>query len=162
MLLPPKQDDWSARMDPTKIKNRKFNTGKGSKAPAAGGAGADNTLWTETPEEKRQRLADEVLGVKKPAQLGPAEGDRRGKDVQAAETRRRVEEFNERNRGGSLYAEHKKGAAGPREKEDDPSGRAFDREKDVGLGVKVGHKQRREMVERGKGFGDRFEGGSFL
>lgn len=60
MLVPPSQDDLSARMDPTKIRARKFNTGKG--ASGAGQAG-DNAIWTETPEQKRKRLRDQILGV---------------------------------------------------------------------------------------------------
>jgi len=61
MLVPPTQDDLSARMDPTKLKARKFNTGKGAKS--AGQFDVDNTMWTETPEQKRKRLRDQVLGV---------------------------------------------------------------------------------------------------
>jgi hypothetical protein len=66
MLVPPKDEDWSSRVDPTKLRNRKFNTGKGAKAPAQKSGGV-SSIWTETPEEKRQRLADEVMGVRKPA-----------------------------------------------------------------------------------------------
>ena len=158
MLVPPRQDDWSSRVDPTKLKNRKFNTGKASKA--AGQKGGDDALWTETPEQKRQRLEDEVLGVRKPAQLGPEEKTDRWKEEEARETERRIREYNEKNRCTSLYSEHKK--AGPKAKEDDPSARAFDKEKDVGLGMKVGHAQKREMLNRAKDFGSRFSGGSYL
>ena len=96
MLVPPKQDDWSARVDPTKLKNRKFNTGKGSKAPPQKGGG-DNALWTETPEQKRQRLEDEVMGVKKPAQLGPEDKKASRSEAEAKETRRRIREYNVRS-----------------------------------------------------------------
>ena len=93
MLVPPKQDEWSSRVDPTKLRNRKFNTGKGAKAPPQKGSG-DNTLWTETPEQKRQRLKDEVLGVKAPAQLGK-DGNRPTKaDAEARETQRKIQEYN--------------------------------------------------------------------
>lgn len=161
MLVPPKQDDWTARVDPTKLRNRKFNTGKGSKAPAQKGGSGDNAIWTETPEQKRQRLADEVMGVKKPAQLGPSDDDRqKGAGAEARETERRIREYNEKNRHTSLYAEHK--IAGPKEKEDDPSARAFDKEKDVGLGMKIWHAQKREMLSRAKDFGDRFARGNYL
>lgn len=159
MLLPPKQDDWSARADPTKLKNRKFNTGKGSKAPAQKGGG-ESALWTETPEQKRQRLADEVMGVKKPAQLGPEEKTDRWKEEEARETERRIREYNERNRSTSLYNEH--GKAVPKEKEDDPSARAFDREKDMGMGMKIGRAQKRELLNKAKDFGSRFEKGNYL
>ena len=159
MLLPPKQDDWSARADPTKLKNRKFNTGKGSKAPAQKGGG-ENTLWTETPEQKRQRLEDEVMGVKKPAQLGPENKTDKWKEEEARETERRIREYNEKNRNTSLYNEHKK--AVPKEKEDDPSARAFDKEKDMGMGIKIGHAQKRELLNKAKDFGSRFAKGNYL
>ena len=159
MLLPPKQDDWSARVDPTKLKNRKFNTGKGSKAPAQGGA-SDNALWTETPEQKRQRLADEMMGVKKPAQLGPEVKMDRRKEEEARETEKRIREYNQKNRNTSLYDEHSK--ATPKEKEDDPSARAFDKEKDMGMGIKIGHAQKRELLNKAKDFGSRFEKGNYL
>ena len=93
MLVPPKQDDWSSRIDPTKLKNRKFNTGKGAKGPAQMG-GADNTLWTETPEEKRKRLEDEVMGVKKPAHLDHDSRKSVRSEAEAKETERRIREYN--------------------------------------------------------------------
>ena len=159
MLLPPKQDDWSARADPTKLKNRKFNTGKSSKAPAQK-SGGENAIWTETPEQKRQRLEDEVMGVKKPAQLGPENKKDKWKEEEARETEKRIQEYNERNRNTSLYNEHKK--AVPKEKEDDPSARAFDKEKDMGMGMKIGHAQKRELLNKAKDFGSRFEKGNYL
>ena len=92
MLVPPKQDDWSARVDPTKLKNRKFNTGKGAKAPTHNGG--DNALWTETPEDKRRRLEDEVMGVKAP---GQSDVDNKKTAKSAAEIQkieRRIREYN--------------------------------------------------------------------
>lgn len=168
MLVPPSQSDWTSRIDPTKLRNRKFNTGKSSQASQNNKASAEQPLWTETPEQKRQRLEDEVLGIRKPAQLGPTtseEGERdvRRKEEEARETERRIREFNEREgRGGSLLGEHGKKKGEVKEKEDDPSKRAFDREKDMGLGGKIGHKAKRDMVERAKDFGTRFAGGSYL
>ncbi|KAI4241726.1 MAG: hypothetical protein L6R40_004403 [Gallowayella cf. fulva] len=170
MLIPPSNSDWSSRIDPTKLRNRKFNTGKGSKAPSTKGAGTGNVtsaIWTETPEQKRQRLHDEMMGVKKPAQLvtGAEEDDNRARrredEAERRETERRIQDFNERNRGmGSLYEEHKKGVK--KEKEDDPSKRAFDKEKDMGGGMKIGHAKRKEMVGRAADFGSRFAGGKYL
>ncbi|KAI4102590.1 MAG: hypothetical protein LQ339_004607 [Xanthoria mediterranea] len=168
MLVPPSSSDWSSRIDPTKLRNRKFATGKGAKAPSSskGGGGGIDTIWTETPEQKRQRLQDEMMGVKKPAQLvegGEEAEGRRGREDEAErrETERRIREFNERNRGvGSLYEEHKKGV--PKKKEDDPSKRAFDKEKDMGGGMKIGHAKRKEMVGKAADFGSRFAGGKYL
>ncbi|MCJ1380813.1 hypothetical protein MMC17_003922 [Xylographa soralifera] len=159
MLVPPKQDDWSARIDPTKLKNRKFNTGKGAKGPAQKGGG-DNTLWTETPEEKLKRLEDEVMGVKRPAHLDQDSHKSARSHAEARETERRIREYNEKNRNSSLYDEHQKTA--PREKEDDPSKRAFDKEKDIGGGMKIGHAKRKELITRAGDFGSRFAKGSYL
>lgn len=96
MLLPPKQDDLSSRVDPTKLKSRGFNTGKGSKAPIA--KGESGGMWTETAEEKRRRLQNEVMGVQEapPAgrkAAGPAGGPA-PEDAHSRETARKVEEYN--------------------------------------------------------------------
>jgi hypothetical protein len=91
MLVPPKDEDWSSRVDPTKLRNRKFNTGKGGKAPAQQSGGV-SSIWTETPEEKRQRLADEVMGVRKPA--AAEEQPATKKPIQDEETARRIREYN--------------------------------------------------------------------
>lgn len=201
MLIPPSADDWTARVDPTKLRNRKFNTGKGSKAPAPSGRGAggdQHTLWTETPEQRRQRLEDEVMGVKKPAQLGGPEKEESGwREAESRETSRRIREYNvsklvsfrtvclrrgfwfyvwrtlltylfpstddhaqEKNRNASLYSEHKKSV--PKEKEDDPSKRAFDKEKDIGGGVKIRHAKRKELLNHAADFSSRFAGGNYL
>lgn len=66
MLKPPDQLGVSARMDPTKLKNRKFNTGNPTR-PAASKAGGPSNTWTETVEEKRKRLQNEVMGIQAPA-----------------------------------------------------------------------------------------------
>ena len=162
MLVPPKGDDWSSRVDPTKLKNRKFNTGKGSNAPNSKGGKGIDSMWTETPEKKRKRLEDEVMGVKKAAQLDDGEDDAKtkAKREEAKATEKRIREYNEKNRGGSLYDEHKKTAY--KEKEDDPSKRAFDWEKDMAGGVKIGHAQKKEMLNRAADFGSRFAGGNYL
>jgi hypothetical protein len=47
---------------------RKFNTGK-SAASAGQGIGSQ---WTETPEGKRKRLANEVLGISDPSTREPS------------------------------------------------------------------------------------------
>jgi hypothetical protein len=156
MLVPPSDSDWGSRVDPTKLKNRKFASGKGAKAPAT--KSGISAIWTETPEQKRQRLEDEVMGRKDAS--SDAQPKPRKDDAEAAETARRIREYNEKNRGQSLYDEHKK--ATPKEKEDDPSKRAFDKEKDMALGGRVGHVQKKDMLKRAGDFGSRFERGSFL
>jgi hypothetical protein len=68
--------------------------------------------------------------------------------------------YQETNRSRSLYDEHKK--AGPRESDDDPSARVFDREKDIAGGRRIGHAQKKEMLNRAAQFGSRFASGSYL
>lgn len=69
MMMPPEQDDLAARMDPTKIRARGFNTGKGAKGPKA--SGGDSSAWNETPEQRQKRLQEEVMGIAKTASPGP-------------------------------------------------------------------------------------------
>ena len=64
MIVPPTSGDWSSRMDPTKLKSRKFNAGKGAKGPAQTPGKESNANWTETLDEKRARLQREMLGLK--------------------------------------------------------------------------------------------------
>ncbi|PSS08740.1 hypothetical protein M430DRAFT_37500 [Amorphotheca resinae ATCC 22711] len=168
MLVPPSDSDWTSRVDPTKLKNRKFASGKGAKAPAERGVGGISAIWTETPEQKRQRLADEVLGRKDAAAssreaAGPAAARRPEESQEDIETARRIREYNEKNRGRSLYEEHQQQQQQtPREKEDDPSKRAFDREKDMALGGRLGHGQRKELLAKAADFGSRFQKGRYL
>ncbi|KAL9110027.1 MAG: hypothetical protein Q9227_005366 [Pyrenula ochraceoflavens] len=126
MMLPPPDGDWSSRVDPTKLRNRKFNTNKGAKGPSQTHAGGIDVKWTETPAEKAARLEREMLGIKDP-------GEARKKDSHVKHDEaslKRVREHSEKAKGPSLYQEHQRSK--PREKEDDPSARAFDREKDIG------------------------------
>ncbi|KAF2754298.1 hypothetical protein EJ05DRAFT_541380 [Pseudovirgaria hyperparasitica] len=155
MMLPPKQDDLAARMDPTKIRARKFNTGKGAKA---GDAGGGSSLWTETAEQKQRRLQNEVLGITEPATAGSSDSSRKSKSREEQRARK-IKENLDKSRGESLYMQHKERNT---VEEDDPSKRAFDREKDMGVGLKLGHAQRKELMNRAADFGSKFSGGGFL
>ena len=64
MTLPPQQDDLAARMDPSKLRARGFNTGKSARGGGAAGSASISAAWTETPEQKLKRLQDEAMGVK--------------------------------------------------------------------------------------------------
>lgn len=90
MTLAPEGGDWSQRVDPTKLKNRKFNTGRGAKAPSqAGAAGGDS--WHETPEEKLARLQREAMGVDDKSRSGKAGQSRDTRDDAVA---KRMKEYN--------------------------------------------------------------------
>lgn len=159
MLAPPEASSYSER-DPTRMRNRKF-----ASKPSSSGPATVSSIWTETPEEKLKRLQDSVLG---------REDKAKAKDVSAAPKRSRDEEERNRKiaasieakRGKSLYDEHQaqreKSNLKPEEEEDDPSKRAFDREKDMALGGKIGTAQRRELMTKAANFGGRFQKGSFL
>ena len=56
--------------------------------------------------------------------------------------------------------QHKQ-SVGP-EADDDPSKRSFDREKDMGSGMRIGHTKRKEMLNQAAGFSSKFSGGSYL
>ncbi|OJD24423.1 hypothetical protein ACJ73_04221 [Blastomyces percursus] len=154
MLHPPEHGDWSSRVDPTKIRNRKFNMGRGAVPKTSSGIGT----WTETAEDKRKRLEAEVLGVQAPANstaVPTVQGSEH--DVAMA---KRVREYNEKKRSKTLYAQHQSQPS--KEEEDDPSARPFDKEKDIRGLTKINHAQRRELLNRSSDFNTRFSGGKFL
>lgn len=69
--------------DPLKMKARQFS------ASSVGSRSAPSNLWTETPQERMQRIADEVNGVKRRA-VNATEEDKEDKRV--AKRRKRAEE----------------------------------------------------------------------
>ncbi|KIY03622.1 uncharacterized protein Z520_00313 [Fonsecaea multimorphosa CBS 102226] len=160
MTVAPSSGDWSARVDPTKLKNRKFNTGRGAKGPSHITAGTGDSSWHETPEQKQARLKREVMGINdastsaRSSNSGPAKGP----DDEA--TARRLKEYNETQRGPSLYSTHT--ASQNKPLDDDPSARAFDREKDIGSGSAITATQRRDMVKKASDFSSRFEKARYL
>ncbi len=153
MTMPPTQDDLAARLDPTKQRARKFNTGKS----AGGGGGGMSSAWTETPEQKLKRLQDEAMGIAPAA--SSATGSSSGRSKEDERKARKMREKIEANRGKSLVEQHQ---SKKKIEEDDPSKRVFDYEKDMAIQGNLNHKQKREMLSKSKGFGDRFSSGSFL
>lgn len=154
MTMVPESGDWSSRVDPTKLKSRGFNSGKGAKGPTVKTGG--DSSWHETPAEKQARLAREVLGIKQ-VEAGPRP---KQEDQVAVEKSKKMKEAIEKSRGSTLYNEHQK--SNPREKEDDPSARAFDREKDIAGGTKINTTQRKELMKNASDFGSRFSSAKFL
>jgi hypothetical protein len=155
MTMPPTQDDLAARMDPSKMRARKFNTGKSS-----GGGGGMSSAWTETPEQKLKRLQDEAMGITAPStSSAPAPDSKKSKEEERRA--RKMREKIDAARGKSLVEQHAEKGTG-KEKEDDPSKRAFDYEKDMAVIGTANNKQRRELLSKSKGFSDRFSSGSFL
>ncbi len=152
MLKPPSQSELVTRMDPTKLRARGFNKGGSS-------AGDGHDLWDETPEQKRKRLENEILGISTPS-TRTTPGGTKARRKADEETARKIKEYNEKNRVKSLYDQHKE--ANSQAEEDDPSKRAFDYEKDIAGGVKIGNAQRKDMLNRARDFSSRFSGGGYL
>lgn len=63
MMKPPTESDLMSSLDPTKLRSRGFNTAADAARKKA--AASDQSLWTETPAERAQRLADEQSGKKR-------------------------------------------------------------------------------------------------
>ncbi|KAI1350833.1 hypothetical protein F5Y01DRAFT_285003 [Xylaria sp. FL0043] len=184
MVAPPSAGGYRAG-DPTKLKARRFNSGPRA-GGSSGGGGEISSIWTETPEEKRKRLENAVLGRDSnptTAQPSSSSHSSRPQTKEDAAQAARIQNFTEATRGRSLYEEHQatiargdrpkgggSGAAGAKnaskswadEEEDDPSKRAFDREKDMKLGGRIGASQRRELVNKAADFGGRFAKGKYL
>ncbi|KAI9899230.1 hypothetical protein N3K66_005691 [Trichothecium roseum] len=158
MLAPPEASSYKER-DPTKIRSRKFASGKSS----GQGPSEISSIWTETPEQKLQRLQDAVLG-RSSATAGPSAQEVKSKEDE--ERDRQISRMVDKSRGKSLVEQHqrkRKAEGAPEgEEEDDPSKRGFDREKDMAIGGKLGTAQRRELVTKAANFGGRFQKGSYL
>ncbi|GIZ44356.1 hypothetical protein CKM354_000755600 [Cercospora kikuchii] len=162
MMMPPKQDDLAARLDPLKARPTKF-AGKGAHKGET-----DSSTWHETPEQKQKRLQDEMMGISSSSNTNKTTSAASNKTSAAQSAKARKDEEAHRivneKRGPSLLEQHsqKSKANGSSEKlEDDPSKRAFDREKDIGGGV-ISATQRREMLNKAQGFAGKFSGGSYL
>jgi hypothetical protein len=155
MTMPPTQDDLG-RLDPTKMRARKFNTGKSAGQTGTGGGVG---VWTETPEQKLKRLQDEAMGIAAPANSSNSKKESK-RAAQEEEKARQLREKLDAARGRSLIEQHKEKTG--KEKDDDPSARVFDYEKDMSVGTKISHKQRRDMLAKAKDFSGRFSSGSYL
>jgi len=162
MTLAPTSNDWSQRVDPTKLKNRKFNTGRSTSTPSSGTGSGD--IWHETPDQKQARLKRQVLGIKDSQSHSTTTTTPTSSSSTTepnTETAQRLKEYN-KNRGPSLYSAHQKNH--DTADEDDLSSRAFDREKDmaVGGGLQLNSTQRRDMLKKSADFNSRFSSAKYL
>ncbi|OQE41276.1 hypothetical protein PENCOP_c005G04138 [Penicillium coprophilum] len=148
MLQPPSHSDWASKIDPTQLRNRKFNTSKSATAPKS-----MDSSWVETPEERMKRLQDAVMGVSGSAT--------QSEDSRGASNARLIEDQIKRYKdvtGKNTRLEK----PGVQKEDDDPSARAFDREKDMAVASKISNAQRREMVKKAADYNTRFTKGNFL
>ncbi|KAJ5772805.1 hypothetical protein N7457_007701 [Penicillium paradoxum] len=149
MLQPPSHSDWTSKVDPTQLRSRKFNTGKSATAPKN-----TDSSWLETPEQRMRRLQDAVMGISSsPGQIAPQVGVSNKQSVED-----QIKKYKDMT-GTNVRLENQGQA---QTEDDDPSGRAFDREKDMALSSKISSAQRREMVKKAADYNTRFTKGNFL
>ncbi|KAF7363772.1 GPALPP motifs-containing protein [Mycena sanguinolenta] len=162
----PKRDEWMlvppsssvlGNLDPTKLKPRQFAR------TAAPSRDTDNTLWTETPAERQQRLADEVSGKKRRAvnsedTVSAAEQlEIRKRQRIDEELRREVDEHTRKTRGSALVDMHARAGKG---EETDESRAIWDRDRDMALsGRLMDDGKRKKMLNDAKALGSRFATG---
>ncbi|CAE6451482.1 unnamed protein product [Rhizoctonia solani] len=164
MLAPPTSSDLFSSLDPTKLKSRQFSRSTNDKKSAA------SNLWTETPAERQQRLADEVSGKRKRAEEAAAQGvSATADDEDVAKRRKRdrelrdqIEAHNKSSRGQTLVEMHTPAVQDPNEA---PPG-IWDHSRDMALsGRLMDEGSRQKMLKDAKGLGDRFghgRSGGFL
>ncbi|CAL1696827.1 unnamed protein product [Somion occarium] len=166
MLVPPSSSDLLGSIDPTKLtKGRQFAR---TAAPARE---VDNTLWTETPAERQQRLADEVAGKRRRATNADPDADleaaaeARKKRKRDEEIRQGVDEYTRKKRGGALLEQHASKVAKEKKDDEEPSG-IWDHSRDMALGGRLlDDKTRDKFIKEARGLGDRFgtgRSGGFL
>ncbi|KDR68786.1 hypothetical protein GALMADRAFT_78060 [Galerina marginata CBS 339.88] len=159
MLVPPTSSGLLGNLDTTKLKARQFS--RGTSAPS--NSKNDTSLWTETPAERQQRLADEVLGKKRRVTDAPvdededAKGKKRRRKQEEEVIRRGVDEHTRKQRGAALVDQHASVATKPSESEV-PG--IWDHSRDMGLGGRLMDDEKRsKMLKEAKGLGDRFGSG---
>ncbi|KAI0294805.1 hypothetical protein BC826DRAFT_1010628, partial [Russula brevipes] len=179
MLVPPSSSDLLSKLDPTKLnKPRQFSR---STAPAKV---VDNTLWTETPAERQQRLADEVMGKKRrvenadPDLVDDAADDGPKRRKREAELQRQVDEYTVRSgvvsfvrssrwfnsagfqrthRGPSMLDTRAQEETRRKKGTSEEPAAIWDHSRDMGLGGRLmDEKDRRRAIQDAKGLSDRF------
>lgn len=124
----------------------------------------DNSLWTELPAERAQRIVDEVAGVKRRATvpvdtLSPEEErEARKRRKRDEEIRRGVDRHTREQRGGALVDVH---AVKTKDKNDEDNDKGiWDHSRDMALsGRLMDDGARKKMLHDAKALGDRFGSG---
>lgn len=147
-------------LDTTKLKARTFAR---TTAPPVGKV--DNSLWTELPAERAQRIADEVAGVKRRATapadaLSPEEErEARKRQKRDEDIRRGVDRHTREMRGGALVDVHEEKVKEKKDEEKDKG--IWDHGRDMGFsGRLMDEGARKKMLQDAKGLGDRFGTGT--
>ncbi|KAL8347025.1 hypothetical protein RB601_003375 [Gaeumannomyces tritici] len=172
MVVPPPPTE-ARDADPTKIRARGFATGRAAAAASVNSNQGLGSMWVETAQQRAERVLSRATADIVDERTG---GGRllKGESDETREAAIRL--YTEQTRGRSMYEEHqaalkegkrpggggdaKKGKA--KEEEDDPSKRAFDRDKDMAVGGRITGAQRRDLMKQAADFGGRFQAGKYL
>jgi len=159
MLVPPEKSFLGET--PTNMRSRQF------KKRAPNSSESDNSLWTETPAEREERLKKQASSNKKRKHTKDEDDDETPKYSRIdLETAQKVDEYNELYRPKSLLETHSESYVKSRKwQDDDVSKRPFDREKDVFGTRRMDSRKRKEFLDSAKGLGSKFghgKHGSFL
>ncbi|CCL98928.1 uncharacterized protein FIBRA_00935 [Fibroporia radiculosa] len=131
---------------------------------AAPARNSDNSLWTETPAERQQRIADEVAGKRRrvtdaDAMSPDEEREMRKRRKQEEEVRRGVEEHTRKVRGSTLLDRHARAAPSEDKDEEGPPA-IWDHTRDMALsGRLMDDKSREKFIRDARGLSDRFGSG---
>ncbi|EJD55130.1 hypothetical protein AURDEDRAFT_178939 [Auricularia subglabra TFB-10046 SS5] len=157
MLKPPSSSDLLGSLDPSKLTaKRTFNRGTTDVRSMA-----DN-LWTETPEERQKRVADEVMGKKRRAvDAAPEDPDAAKRRKYDAELRKSIRSHSSRSESLLEIHERAQGSQ-PKNKDDE----IWNHDRDIARGgLPMDASARKKLVADAKGLSDRFgsgKQGSFL
>ncbi|WVF65746.1 hypothetical protein IAT40_000478 [Kwoniella sp. CBS 6097] len=158
MLVPPTAGVLS-NVDPLRKRATNFNRTNAEPSDT------DNTLWTETPAEKAQRIADEVAGIKRKKDKAgerimsyEEEQEERRKRKREADIRDEVAKHNTTQRGPSLLDQHSsKLAKKKKDGKDDDAPAIWDHDRDMGItGRLLSDQERSAKIRDARGLGDRF------
>ncbi|CED83728.1 Uncharacterized conserved protein [Phaffia rhodozyma] len=169
MLKPPEASDFLSNLDPTKIPRGQTAFSRTSAAPIKK---EDQSLWTETPAERKQRLADEVSGKRKRAENSvrvpnDEEADEiRRRKIRDAELQAEIDYHNKKHRGSSLLDIHGKSVEDAKKKgKDGGPPPIWDRDLHMSVGGKLmDDKDRTAKILDAQGLGSRFghaKGGAY-
>jgi hypothetical protein len=191
MLAPP-TSSGPRTQDPTKIKARKFASGPRAATEVKQSGISSIWTETPEEKARRLANAvlgreDPNNPASQPGGGGTrpeAPGARSGGGNSRADDAR-IKSYIEQTRGKSMVEQHQaaktagraatlakdntkwgqKGGGedgGGEDEDDDPSKRAFDKEKDMKVGGRITNSQRKEMMNRAANFGGRFQSGKYL
>ncbi|KAK6904527.1 hypothetical protein I204_06870 [Kwoniella mangroviensis CBS 8886] len=154
MLVPPSSGVLS-NVDP--LRKRPSTFSKSTREPES----VDHSVWTETPAEKAQRIADEVAGIKRKKDKAGERIMSFDEEQEERRKRRREEDIRNtlqaHNRGPSLLDQHASKLSKKKKGEDDEAPAIWDHDRDMGVtGRLLTDNERQKKIKDARGLGDRF------